>query len=49
MEKRDKALKDSDGRNSSQKDEVTKSDDLVLNFGGSGFLRTDRVRLLFEI
>jgi hypothetical protein len=42
MEKGGKALKDQDKRNSSQKDEVAKT-------GWSGFLRTDRVRLGFEI
>jgi hypothetical protein len=36
MEKGGKALKDQDKKNSSQKNEVTKT-------GGSGFLRIDRV------
>jgi hypothetical protein len=49
MENDYKTSRSQDKRNPSQKAEAKKPDGSVLDYGGSGFLRTDRVQLGFEI
>jgi hypothetical protein len=49
MEKEEKESRNQDGRNPSQKLRSQKPDCLVLDTRVSGFPRTDRVRVGFEI
>jgi hypothetical protein len=49
MEKGGKALKNQDKKIEAKRRKSQKLDGPVLDYGGSGFLRTDRVRLYFKI